>query len=83
MLMKDHIISSYLIIIVTIGLMISSCSQEKAADKTDQEASADGSDLYYCKNYHCFDFVKQCELEMLKLVKFDILIYVASSQFPL
>lgn len=36
---------------------------------------------YYYRNLHCFDFVKQCELEIVKLKNRDTLIYVRSSQF--
>lgn len=41
---------------------------------------AEEQDRYYYKNYHCFDFVKRCELEILKLTGFDTLVYVSSSQ---
>lgn len=37
--------------------------------------------VYYYRNYHCFDFVKRCELEILKIKNFDTLIYVTSSEF--
>ncbi|MHC1705006.1 MAG: hypothetical protein AB9846_13940 [Tenuifilaceae bacterium] len=37
--------------------------------------------IYYYRNYHCFDFVKRCELEILKIKNLDTLIYVTSSEF--
>jgi hypothetical protein len=35
---------------------------------------------YYYKNYHCFDFNKKCELESIKLINKDSIIYVRRSQ---
>lgn len=66
---------------LTCGMLSVSCSQEVTENQIDQELSTDIDDSYFYRNYHCFDFVKQCELEMLKLIKQDTLIYVSSSQF--
>lgn len=78
--MKDKATSIILITIVAFGMMTVSCDQKKTQNKVNQELSVDIDDSYYYRNYHCFDFVKQCKLEMLKLEKLDTLIYVSSSQ---
>jgi hypothetical protein len=67
--------------ILAISLIAISCKQKKEQDNSYQELTPVITDSYYYINYHCFDFVKQCELEILKLVKLDTLIYVKSSQF--
>lgn len=36
--------------------------------------------LYFHRNYYCFDFVKKCELEVLQIKNKDTLIYVNHSQ---
>src|SRR5690606_4590466 len=79
--MKDKATSIILIIMVACGIMTVSCDQEKTQNKVNQALSVDVDNSYYYRNYHCFDFVKQCELEMLKLVKLDTMIYVSSTQF--
>lgn len=79
--MKDKATSIILIIMVACGIMTVSCDQEKTQNKVNQALSVDVDNSYYYRNYHCFDFVKQCELEMLKLVKLDTVIYVSSTQF--
>jgi len=67
--MKDRIFKILFIISVFLIFMISiSYSQENKVD-------------YYYRNYHCFDFVKRCELEILKIKNLDTLIYVTSSEF--
>lgn len=67
--MKDGIFKIPLIIYFFLGFMtsISYCQDNKV--------------IYYYRNYHCFDFVKRCELEILKIKDHDTLIYVTSSQF--
>ena len=67
--------------IMAIVAIVISCNQEKEQDNSHQESAPVLTDSYYHINYHCFDFVKQCELEMLKLKKLDTLVYVKSSQF--
>jgi len=79
--MKDKATSIILMIMVASGMMTVSCDQENTQNKVNQEFSVDIDNSYYYRNYHCFDFVKQCELEILKLVKLDTMIYVSSSQF--
>lgn len=79
--MKYNLPIKTLLIMVACSMMTVSCGQEKIQNKVNQELSVDIDNSYYYRNYHCFDFVKQCELEMLKLVKFDTVIYVSSSQF--
>lgn len=79
--MKGRIKKTFLIITVACCLLTVSCNQEKTHTKVHQELSGGINNTYYLRNYHCFDFVKQCELEILKLVKLDTLIYVSSSQF--
>ncbi len=64
-----------------LSIITVSCEQEKTHNKINQEVSEEIGDSYYHRGYHCFDFVKQCELEMLKLTNYDTLIYVTSSQF--
>ena len=66
---------------MAIGAIVISCNQEKEQDNSHQESVPIITDSYYYIDYHCFDIVKQCELEMLKLVNLDTLIYVKSSQF--
>lgn len=61
--------------------IMTSCRQENPQNNTNQDLAAEIETRYYYRNYHCFDFVKQCELEMLKLLKHDTMIYVSSSQF--
>ena len=79
--MKIRTLKISFAIILLFSIMTISCSQEKPQDNTKQDLSIEIANRYYYRNYHCFDFVKQCELEMLKLVKLDTLIYVSSSQF--
>ena len=69
------------IFMVFCGTLTVSCGQVKTHNKANKEFSAHIEDSYYYRNYHCFDFVKQCELEVLRLIKLDTLIYVSSSQF--
>lgn len=78
--MKNKALKTHLLIILTLGFVTISCNQEELKKANNHDLSNDNEDLYYYINYHCFDFVKQCELEMLKLVKFDTVIYVSSSQ---
>jgi len=62
------------------GIIIISCNQDTAHPQKNIEVVSELSNRYFYRNYHCFDFVKQCELEILKLIKYDTLIYVRSSQ---
>ena len=70
-----------LVLVLLFNLVICSCIQK------DKEITSVGSNLkthntgYYYRNYHCFDFVKRCELEILKIKNLDTLIYVTSSEF--
>ncbi|MFT5823929.1 MAG: hypothetical protein ACI8ZM_005195, partial [Crocinitomix sp.] len=86
--MKVNTFKIIFIVIITFGILTISCQQEKLQSTDSQVSIAENDSLldskddsYYYTNYHCFDFVKQCELEMLKLIKRDTLIYVSSSQF--
>jgi len=67
--MKDRILKIALILSFSLTILtsISYC----------QDIKVD----YYYRNYHCFDFVKRCELEILKIKDLDTLIYVTSSEF--
>lgn len=64
-----------------LSIMTIAYSQKRLHNNATQNLSMGIVNAYYYRNLHCFDFVKQCELEMLKLVDFDTLIYVSSSQF--
>jgi hypothetical protein len=70
-------------IFYTLALMtlFVSCNEVKMADANIKKPVENMGELYYYKNYHCFDFVKRCELEILKLKNLDTLIYVNTSQF--
>jgi hypothetical protein len=57
-----------------------SCNDVNIADASIKKPVENMGELYYYKNYHCFDFVKRCELEILKLKNLDTLIYVNTSQ---
>jgi hypothetical protein len=62
-------------------LVISSYSQEKKEIESVEHTLKTDRIRYYYRNYHCFDFIKRCELEILKLKGLDTLIYVTSSEF--
>lgn len=62
-------------------MLISSCIQRETKNNDSKNLSVEEGVKYYYTNYHCFDFIKQCELEMLKLINHDTMIYVSSSQF--
>jgi hypothetical protein len=72
---KVSVLLTYFLFIMTIV----SCNEGRMGNLKDQAVN-DNEELFYYRDYHCFDFVKRCELEILKLIKFDTLIYVSSSQ---
>jgi len=61
-------------------LVFISCTQRTIEHVNKQTTSNNSDVLYYYRNYYCFDFVKRCELEIVKLIKLDTLIYVSSSE---
>jgi len=79
--MKTKDLKTPFIIMLAFSVMTISCKQENLQKANNEDSSTEIDDLYYYRNYHCFDFVKQCELEILKLIKLDTFIYVSSSQF--
>ena len=78
--MKYRALKTTFIFIVSLSILSISYSQEKLEKAKDQVNVVETNYKYYYRNFHCFDFVKQCELAMLKLIKLDTLIYVSSSQ---
>jgi hypothetical protein len=80
--MKDQILLKTLKIVHFIMIMsFISCNQGQTQQINEQSDLNDNNELYYYRNYHCFDFVKRCELEILKIKNLDTLIYVTSSEF--
>jgi hypothetical protein len=79
--MKDKVSLTPFLVILAFSFMAISCNQEKLQKANNQVSLTEMDDSYYFRNYHCFDFVKKCELEILKIIKLDTLIYVSSSQF--
>lgn len=71
--MKNNIFLSFILLI---SLFTTSC-YEIIDKKTSLEKE---TELYFHRNYFCFDFVKKCELEILKIKNLDTLIYVKTSQ---
>lgn len=79
--MIERILKILLILFLFFSLVTSiSCSQDKKENKSVENSFKTDSILYYYRNYHCFDFVKRCELEILKIINQDTLIYVTSSE---
>lgn len=79
--MTERKLNIILILFFLIVLTISSCIQEKKENVSVNSSITTDSVLYYYRNYHCFDFIKRCELEILKIKNFDTLVYVTSSEF--
>lgn len=79
--MKSAIIKIRFVAVLCLSVISISCGQKKPQKTTHQDLSTEVGNRYYYTNYYCYDFVKQCELEMLKLIRFDTMMYVSSSQF--
>ena len=80
--MKGKNLSKILIVIHSIIILsFISCNQGQTQQVNKRSDLKDNNELFYYRNYHCFDFVKRCDLEILKIRNFDTLIYVTSSEF--
>lgn len=79
--MKNNLKKILTVVHFAIVLILFSCTQGHTQQIREQRDLNDNSELFYYRNYHCFDFIKRCELEILKIKNLDTLIYVKSSEF--
>jgi hypothetical protein len=67
-------------ILIFLASFILSCSRTNK--QTEKETSLYKKGIfYYFHEQNCFDFVERCDLDILKLVNYDTLIYVSSSEY--
>lgn len=79
--MKDKNLSKILLVVPSLIMMsFILCNQVQAQQVNELGDLKGNNELFYYRNYHCFDFVKRCELEILKIENLDTLIYVTSSE---
>jgi hypothetical protein len=68
-------------ILILLSCFILSCSQTTKEPEKEIKSTQDKKGVsYYCYELNCFDFVERCDLTIAKLVNFDTLIYVSSSE---